>query len=225
MDRRFGSNLAAPRGRTTRALVSGAYLPSRSTATAALRIALGVVYIWFGALKVAGVSAVNGLITATMPWPTPGWFIPAMGVVEIGIGAVFIWGRRLVLLLPLFVAHMAGTFSVLVMAPQMAYQHGNPLMLTMSGEFVVKNIVLVSAGVVVALSSDPLRPPQRTAAMPGGFDPEALEAAGLDRTVIRPNGTAPRPYQQAAADQAHGTVREPAGALTPEPAALEHTER
>jgi len=37
-----------------------------------------------------------------------------------------------------------------VTQPELAFQHGNPLLLTMTGEFVVKNIVLMTAGLVLA---------------------------------------------------------------------------
>jgi len=133
---------------------AAAHLPRRSTVLTVLRVCLAAVYLWFGSLKLAGVSSVNALVQATLPWPAPGWLVPAMGALEIGIGAAFLWGRLLLLLLPLFVGHMAATFSVLVMAPQLAFSHGNPLVLTFTGEFVVKNLVLLSAGVLVALDPD-----------------------------------------------------------------------
>jgi len=50
----------------------------------------------------------------------------------------------------LMVGHLAGTFLVLVTQPQEAFQHGNPLMLSMTGEFVVKNVVLITAGLLLA---------------------------------------------------------------------------
>ena len=48
------------------------------------------------------------------------------------------------------VAHLCGTFLVLVMQPQLAFQNGNPLLLTTIGEFVIKNVVLISAALVLA---------------------------------------------------------------------------
>jgi len=47
-------------------------------------------------------------------------------------------------------AHLCGTFLVLVMEPELAFQNGNPLLLTTIGEFVVKNLVLISAALVLA---------------------------------------------------------------------------
>ena len=115
----------------------------------ALRIAIAAVYIWFGALKLTGTTPVRDLVEATTPWADPGWFVPAMGAFEVILGLWVMVGRGLWFALPLFVAHMIGTFGVLVMVPEVAFQSGNPLQLTVEGEFVVKNLVLISAALVV----------------------------------------------------------------------------
>src|SRR5258708_13687758 len=167
---------AAPWSRhSVRALLSTDRLPRSSTVMAVLRICLGTVYLWFGALKLAGASTVNSLIEATLPWPTPGWLVPTMGALEVVIRAMFIWGRHLLLVLPLFVPHMAGTLSVLIMAPQLAFKHGDPALLTFTGEFVVKNLVLLPAGILVALASEQLRTPQQIFIKPLSLDPAAID--------------------------------------------------
>jgi uncharacterized membrane protein YkgB len=117
---------------------------------AALRVAIAAVYVWFGALKVAGTTPVRDLVEATTPWADPSWFVPAMGLFEIALGLWLMIGRGLWAALPLFVAHMIGTFGVLVMVPEIAFQDGNPLRLTVEGEFVVKNLVMLAAVIVVA---------------------------------------------------------------------------
>lgn len=117
---------------------------------AALRIAIAAVYVWFGALKVAGTTPVRDLVEATTPWSDPTWFVPAMGIFEVALGLWLMAGRGLRTALPLFVAHMIGTFGVLVMVPNVAFQDGNPLQLTVEGEFVVKNLVMLAAVIVVA---------------------------------------------------------------------------
>jgi uncharacterized membrane protein YkgB len=116
----------------------------------ALGGALGLVYIWFGALKIAGLSPAAALVVGTVPWPTPSWFVAALGWFEVALGVWILVGRLLRPALPVFAAHMAGTLGVLVFMPRAAFQHGNPFLLTMVGEFVVKNLVLLAAGVVVA---------------------------------------------------------------------------
>jgi putative oxidoreductase len=115
-----------------------------------LRVSLGVVFVWFGALKVANVTPVAALIAGTVPWVDAAWFVPLLGAVEVVVGVALIAGRRLTVVSFVLVAHLTGTLLVLVMQPQVAFQHGNPLLLTTEGEFVMKNVVLISAGLVLA---------------------------------------------------------------------------
>ena len=114
-----------------------------------LRICLGVVFIWFGALKVFGYSPVVALVASAVPWFPPEVFVPFLGVWEILVGAGLLFRVALRLTLLLFWLQMAGTFLVLVLRPDIAFQGGNPLLLTTEGEFVIKNLVLISAGLVV----------------------------------------------------------------------------
>jgi putative oxidoreductase len=114
-----------------------------------LRVSLGAVFLWFGALKIAQVSPVADLVARTVYWVDPSWFVPVLGSVEVIIGAGLLAGRALRTILALFWLQMLGTFLVLVIQPEVAFQQGNPLLLTVEGEFVVKNLVLLSAGMVV----------------------------------------------------------------------------
>jgi putative oxidoreductase len=115
-----------------------------------LRWTLALVFIWFGALKVIDRSPVADLVANTVYWLPSDIFVPVLGVWEvlIGLGLLLGVGMRLVLLL--FFLQMAGTFLVLVLRPGEAFQGGNPLLLTTLGEFVIKNLVLIAAGLVLA---------------------------------------------------------------------------
>jgi len=117
-----------------------------------LRISLAVVFIWFGVLKILGVSPVIDLVASTVYWVDPDWFVPALGVVEVlvGVGLVARLGLRPVLLV--LAGQMLGTFLVFVLLPEVTFQDGNPLKLTMEGEFVLKNLVLLAAAMVVGAS-------------------------------------------------------------------------
>jgi uncharacterized membrane protein YkgB len=114
-----------------------------------LRCALAVTFIWFGALKILGVSPVGDLVAQTVPWLPPQFFVPLLGIWEVVIGVGLLVRFALRVTLFLFFAQMAGTFLVLILLPQVSFQHGNPLLLTNTGEFVVKNFVLLSAGLVI----------------------------------------------------------------------------
>jgi uncharacterized membrane protein YkgB len=114
-----------------------------------LRGALGIVFLWFGALKFVGASPVGEVVSRTLfvlpMHPT----IILLGVVEIAIGISLLTGRALRAALAVLLAEMCGTFLVLAMAPDLSFQHGNPLLLSTIGEFVIKNLVLISAGVAL----------------------------------------------------------------------------
>ena len=130
------------------------WLPPLPWALTTLRWGMAVVYVWFGALKLAETSPVASLVLAAYPFGTaPAWIVPTLGVVEVLIGLWFATNRYLPYLFPLFIAHIASTFVVLVSAPSLAFQNHDPLALTTTGEFVIKNLVLVPAGTLVILNA------------------------------------------------------------------------
>lgn len=114
-----------------------------------LRVSLGITFVWFGALKVFDVSPVSDLVASTVYWVPPAFFVPFLGYWEILVGLGLITGLFLRVTLLFFLMQMAGTFLVLIVKPDVAFQFGNPLLLTVEGEFVVKNLVLISGGLVV----------------------------------------------------------------------------
>jgi uncharacterized membrane protein YkgB len=115
-----------------------------------LRISLGVVFVWFGALKVANVTPVGELVAGTLPFVDPDWFVPFLGGVEVALGLGLLLGRAITVVSAVLVGHLCGTFLVLVMQPELAFQNGNPLLLTTIGEFVIKNVVLIASALVLA---------------------------------------------------------------------------
>jgi uncharacterized membrane protein YphA (DoxX/SURF4 family) len=123
----------------------------------ALRIALGIVFVWFGGLKVFDVTPVADLVASTVYWVNPDWLVPMLGVFEVGVGLGLLFGLALRLVLLALVLQLAGTFLVLVVQPGIAFQDGNPLLLTVEGEFVIKNLVLITAAMVVGSTVRPVR--------------------------------------------------------------------
>jgi uncharacterized membrane protein YkgB len=121
----------------------------RSVGTRGLRISLALVFIWFGVLKVVDLSPVSDLVTGSIPATDSSLFVPLLGGFEVALGLGLIAGRQPVVVTAAIV-HLAGTFLVLITQPELAFQDGNPLLLTTEGEFVVKNLVLLAAAVAVA---------------------------------------------------------------------------
>lgn len=114
-----------------------------------LRVALAAVFIWFGALKIFDVTPVSDLVGRVVYWLPEEFVVPALGVVEVLVGLGLLVRRLLRVVLALFFGQMLGTFLVFLVLPDVAFRDGNPLLLTVEGEFLIKNLVLLSAGLVV----------------------------------------------------------------------------
>ena len=121
----------------------------RRAAIPTLRVSLGLVFVWFGALKLADESPVADLVAHTVYWVDPDLFVKALGVFEVFVGVMLLFGWALRLTLALFTLQMIGTFLTFLILPDVTFRGGNPLLLTVEGEFVVKNLVLISASLVV----------------------------------------------------------------------------
>ncbi len=114
-----------------------------------LRISLAIVFIWFGVLKVIGYSPVEALVANTVYWVSPNFFVPFLGIWEVLVGIGLLFKFKLRLTLFLFWLQLAGTFLMLVVQPEITFQNGNLLLLTTEGEFVIKNLILITAGLAV----------------------------------------------------------------------------
>jgi uncharacterized membrane protein YkgB len=114
-----------------------------------LRVALGIVFFWFGALKLfPGQSPAEDLVRNTIYFVDPDLFVPVLAVWEmaIGLGLIFNLFMRLTLLL-LFL-QMPGTALPLLLLPEAVWVRF-PLVLTIEGQYIVKNLVLIGAGLVL----------------------------------------------------------------------------
>jgi uncharacterized membrane protein YphA (DoxX/SURF4 family) len=114
-----------------------------------LRVALGVVFVWFGALKlVPGMSPAEDLVRATVPFLPGEIFLPFLGIWEVVIGLGFLTGRALRLTIFLLFLQMPGTLAPVVLLPERVFSVF-PLGLTLEGQYIVKNMVLIAAALVI----------------------------------------------------------------------------
>jgi len=116
----------------------------------ALRLALGSVFLWFGALKIFGNSPVAALIQQTYSFMPINIFVLVLGVWEVVIGIGIILKRALRCVLILLTVHLIGTFTAILFNPSIFFVRGVPFSLTVDGEFVMKNLVLITAALVIA---------------------------------------------------------------------------
>ena len=130
-------------------LVDRAVVLNRRYAPVALRMALALVFVWFGVLKLAGVSPVGELLAATLPFVDQDVLVPMLGAVEVVMGVALAIGRLPQLVLLVLVGHLTGTFLTFVTAAGLMWQPDRFLALTVDGEFVLKNLVLISAALLL----------------------------------------------------------------------------
>ena len=121
----------------------------------ALRISLGIVFIWFGVLKVFGNSPANDLITKTVYWFNPDIFIPILGIWEALIGLCLLVPAFIRVGLFLLALQMPGTFLPLILLPEICFQ-SFPFDLTLEGQYIVKNLVLIGAAMAVGSRLTPI---------------------------------------------------------------------
>lgn len=114
----------------------------------AARLALGIVFVWFGALKVIGVSPAAPLVAETV-WFLPAWlFVPVLGVWEMLIGVGFLYRPWTRLALVLLALQMPGTFLPVILVPEAVFT-AFPYGLTLEGQYIVKNFVIIGAALII----------------------------------------------------------------------------
>jgi putative oxidoreductase len=120
----------------------------------ALRVALGAVFAVFGALKlIPGASPVEALVMQTWEKLTLGIVggqtaMIATAVIEVAAGVLLIAGRgfaRIGLVVLAFA--YVGILSPLVLLPAEVWSTAGP---TLTGQYILKNAVLIAAALVVA---------------------------------------------------------------------------
>ena len=119
-----------------------------------LRISVGIVFLWFGVLKYfPELSPATDLATRTIDTLSFGiisgrlaLYILATLEVLIGVGLMFGVFLREILLLLLF--QMLGTITPLFLFTSEAFTQ-IPYAPTLEGQYIIKNIVIVSAGIVI----------------------------------------------------------------------------
>jgi uncharacterized membrane protein YkgB len=113
-----------------------------------LRYSLGILFIWFGILKPFGLSPAQELVSNTVYWFNPSWFVPFLGWWEVLIGICLLWKPLVRLGILLMAVQMVGTFLPLILLPQVVFG-AKPYALTLEGQYIVKNLILIAAAVVI----------------------------------------------------------------------------
>lgn len=119
-----------------------------------LRISLGIVYVWFGALKFfQGISPAEQLAMQTIHKLTFGFINDHANILMLAgweciIGLMLVAGKFIKMALVLMLAHMVCTFTPFIFFPHDTFRF-MPYGLTLVGQYIVKNIVFIAAGLVL----------------------------------------------------------------------------
>lgn len=116
------------------------------------RIALGLVFLWFGVLKFfPGLSPAEDLVRRTIaefPLVPVGLGLNVLAAWEVAIGLGLLFGRFLRLTLLLLFLQMPGTMLPLFFFPEETFVRF-PYAPTLEGQYIFKNFVLIGAALVI----------------------------------------------------------------------------
>jgi uncharacterized membrane protein YkgB len=118
------------------------------------RVALGIIFFWFGALKLfPGLSPAADLATRTIGQISGGLVSPKLalgllGIWEVLIGLGLLTGAFLRVTLLMLFLQMPGTMLPLFLFPGETFT-AFPYAPTLEGQYIIKNLVLVAAAIVV----------------------------------------------------------------------------
>jgi len=119
-----------------------------------LRVSLGIVFFWFGVLKFfPGLSPAQDLAARTISVLTfglvpPAVSVPVLALWECVIGLGLITGLFMRGTLALLWLQMLGTVTPLFLFPHEVFTQ-IPYAPTLEGQYIIKNLVLISAGLVI----------------------------------------------------------------------------
>lgn len=116
------------------------------------RIALFIVFFWFGFLKIIHISPaeqlVKNLYNATIYSMMPiDKFLILLGGIECLIGILWLIPRLTKVAFWIFMAQMFTTFLPLLFLPKDTWQ--NMMVLTLTGQYIIKNVVLIASALTI----------------------------------------------------------------------------
>ncbi len=131
----------------------------RRLAIPTARIALFIVFFWFGVLKIMGVSPADPLVEALLKLTLP--FVPFdsfrvfFGIYEMIIGASFLLPGFERLAIAMLLPHMAATFLPLIFLPGLTW--AGLLVPTLAGQYIIKNLIIIALALSLAAHLHPAK--------------------------------------------------------------------
>ena len=113
-----------------------------------MRYSIALIFIWFGLLKPLGMSPEEELIKRTVYWVSPQIFLPVLGWWEVAVGLCLLYRPLIRIALLLLLLQLPGTMLPLILLPEICFTQP-PFGLSLEGQYIVKNIFLVSAAFMI----------------------------------------------------------------------------
>jgi uncharacterized membrane protein YkgB len=111
-----------------------------------LRIAMGIVLVWIGGLKFVDPAPVVGLIGASpFAFLASNGFVYLLGAGEVVIGALLFANIQVKYVGIVTMGLFVGTLAILILTPKVAYGEAGFPLLSLPGEFLLKDVVLMAA--------------------------------------------------------------------------------
>lgn len=114
-----------------------------------MRSALSIIYIWFGILKIFGMSPAGDLVEKTVFWFRPDFFIPILGTCEVLIGLGLLIRKLIPATVVLLLLHMTATLIPFFILQSSCFEIF-PYEPNLTGQYIIKNLVLVAGALVIA---------------------------------------------------------------------------
>ena len=123
------------------------------------RISLAIVFIWFGMLKVLGLSPAGGLVQAlfesSITFVSFASFYVFFAWFEVVIGVLFLIPRMTRIVIPLLIIHMITTFGPLVLLPTESWS--GFMVPTLVGQYIIKNLVIIAVAMGISAHLHPIK--------------------------------------------------------------------
>ncbi len=121
------------------------------------RTMIAIVYVWFGSLKIFGLSPAEGLVTKLFditlsPFMSIKQFLILLGLVESAIGLLWLFPRISKWVFWIMMGHLFTTFLPVLFLPNETWQ--SFFALTLTGQYIIKNVVLCSAAWFIYVFSE-----------------------------------------------------------------------
>jgi len=117
-----------------------------------IRIPIFIIFFWFGFLKIIDLSPAQQLVKDTVYWmpflSAESWTY-VIGVWEVLIAICFLFKRTTLIAMVLLFLQMSGTFLPLLILPEITFQNSNPFLPTLEGQYIIKNIIIITAALMI----------------------------------------------------------------------------